>query len=439
MISSRDTLTRGMRLVRVENPEEVLQEGLIPGRLHPQPPVGGKASGYQAGPPVPADRDVQPAEAGGANHGTGRASVARGEREPGAEGDGTGAEQWGNLEAPPRTREAGSGGEPHINERDREVHRDAKSRGRLLDSEKISNTGVLRDRARLLPVGGGGGLVGRHVLPEFAPTWSIRSLHRHPVAGEAASGVEWVTGDAACVEDWKPLLKDVDLVLNVAWYRSGPERRFAPLAAGLIRLIAAAEEFGVRRFVHMSVPDAPQRLETELSYLVYKRKVDRALEASRLSYAIVRPMMLFAPRDVLLTVMLRTMWRYRAFPMFGDGEYHVSPISAPDVARILREEAGRADRRTVTVGGPKRWRYQELTDWMFRTLGRKPRYVRFTPRGSVRLARFIETFGSSLLYAYEVEWLLSDMLGLAPYENRPDSLEPVETFLECEARRLRRA
>ena len=33
MISSRDTLTRGMRLVRVENPEEVLCIGRIPAQL----------------------------------------------------------------------------------------------------------------------------------------------------------------------------------------------------------------------------------------------------------------------------------------------------------------------------------------------------------------------------------------------------------------------
>ena len=289
----------------------------------------------------------------------------------------------------------------------------------------------------MLLVGGGGGLVGRHILAEFGPDWSIRSLHRHASPQERAAGTEWIYGDAVTVTDWRPLLEGIDLVLNVAWYRFGSERRFAPLADGLLRLVHAAEESGVPRFVHLSVPDAPVSLETGLPYLVHKRRVDRALEASRLSYLILRPTMLFAPRDVLLTVMTRSIARYHVFPMFGDGEYHVSPISARDVARILRREIGVPGRRNVTAGGPERWRYRDLTDRIFRALRLRPRYVRLSPRNSIRLARFLETVGSSLLYAYEVEWLLSDMLGLPPYEGLSSPLERVEPFLDAEAFRRR--
>ncbi len=145
--------------------------------------------------------------------------------------------------------------------------------------------------------------------------------------------------------------------------------------------------------------------------------------------------MLFGPNDKLLTVMLRTMARYHRFPMFGDGEYHVSPIAARDLARILRREARLSDRHTVSAGGPTRWRYRDLTDRMFSALGRPPRYVRFSPRGSVRLARFLETLGSDLLYAYEVEWLLSDALGPPAYSGLERPLAPVEPFLDSEAAR----
>jgi uncharacterized protein YbjT (DUF2867 family) len=294
-----------------------------------------------------------------------------------------------------------------------------------------------RGRRRLLLVGGGGGLVGRSVLAEFAPSFQIRSLHRHPAPEESGRPVEWVRGDAATVTDWAPLLQDVDVVLNVAWYRTGSARVFAPLAEGLLRLVAAAEAAEVPRFLHISVPDATASIEASLPYMTYKRTVDRAIERSGLSYAIVRPTMLFGPRDKLLTVMLRTMARYHVFPMFGDGEYHLSPISVRDLARILHHESELDDRHNVKAGGPTRWRYRTLTDEMFGRLGLRPRYVHFSPRGSVRLARFLETFGSSLLYAYEVEWLLSDLLGLPPYEGLDAPLEPVEPFLSTEAVRLR--
>ncbi len=292
-------------------------------------------------------------------------------------------------------------------------------------------------RPRLLLVGGSSGLVGRAVAAEFSRGWTVRSLHRHPDPAEAALGFEWVRGDAATVGSWRELLADVDTVLTLAWYRFGPDRRFAPLAAGLERLVSAAESTGVRRFLHVSVPDAPQALETGLPYLVRKREVDRTIEESGLHYSIVRPTMLFAPRDKLLTVMLRTMHRYHRFPLFGDGAYHVSPLASQDLARILAREATLDARRNVTAGGPRRWVYRDLTDAMFAALGLRPRYLGLSPAGGRRLARLLETIGSTLLYAYEVDWLVSDRLGLPPYEGLPSPLEPVEPFLASEAARLR--
>jgi len=296
---------------------------------------------------------------------------------------------------------------------------------------------AVEPRRRLLLVGGGGGLVGRAVLAEFAPSWRIRSLHRSPTAEESGREVEWIRADVATYSDWAQALADVDLVLNVAWYRFGPRRRFAPLTDGLLRLVEAARKADVPRFLHLSVPPATPAIETSLPYMVYKRKVDRALEKSGLSYTIVRPTMLFGRRDKLLTVMMRTIARYHLFPMFGDGQYHISPIAVADLARILHLQARSEDDRTITAGGPTRWKYRELTDEMFRRLGLRPRYVHFSPQGAYRLARFLQTFGSSLLYAYEVEWLLADLLGLPPYEGLDRPLRPVEPFLSAEARRLR--
>ncbi len=292
-------------------------------------------------------------------------------------------------------------------------------------------------RPRLFLVGGGGGLVGRALLAEFGADWAIRSIHRHPAREEGRFDVEWIRADAATFPDWPGALRGVDLVINVAWYRSGGERRFRDLAAGLERLIAAAARAETPRFVHLSVPPAPARLESTLPYLVYKRAVDGRLAESGLSYAILRPTMLFGPRDKLLTVMLATMARYHRFPMFGDGTYHLSPVSVRDLARIVRREAASAEDHAILIGGPTRWAYRALTDAMFERLGLPARYVHLSPRGAVRLARLLEAIGSSRLYAYEVEWLLADVLGLPPYEALDVPLEPVEPFLAAEARRLR--
>ncbi len=290
---------------------------------------------------------------------------------------------------------------------------------------------------RILLVGGGSGFVGRALLSECRSDFRIRSLHRTASPEEAAAGVEWVPGDVASGPDWGRVLGGVDVVVTLAWYRAGPDRRFRRVAEGLTRLIAEADRRRVPRFVHVSVPEAPESLERDLPYLARKREVDRALEASGLDYVILRPTLLYGPRDKLLTVMLRTMERYHRFPMFGDGEYHVSPLAVEDFARVLRREADRGGRRVVSVGGPQRWVYRALTDRMFAALRRPPRYFRLSPAGSVRLARVLERLGSSRLYAYEVEWLLSDRLGLPAYEGLEPSLRPVEPFLDREGARLR--
>ncbi|MGA8604466.1 MAG: NAD(P)H-binding protein [Thermoplasmata archaeon] len=294
-------------------------------------------------------------------------------------------------------------------------------------------------RPRMLLVGGSSGLVGRHLLSEFGRDWQVVSLHRRGSATERAAEGNFVQGDVSTIHDWAGILRGVDLVVNVAWYRAGSLRRFRPLAEGLLRMVAAADRAEVPRLVHISVPDSPSALEQKLPYMTQKRRVDRAIEASGLAYSIVRPTMIFAPRDKLVTVMMRTMSRYRRFPIFGDGEYHISPLAAPDLARIVRNEAARTDRRNVTAGGPKRWRYRDLTDAMFSALGLRPKYFSLTERGAIRLAKLLEALGSSLLYAYEVEWLLSDMLGLSPYGDLEGPLQPIEPFLAEEATRLRGA
>lgn len=291
-------------------------------------------------------------------------------------------------------------------------------------------------RPTLLVVGGCGGLVGRAVLEEFSGDHRILSLHRHRAANEADGAVEWIRGDAASIADWTPVLQGVDRLLIVAWHRAGGRRRFVPLGKALVRLVRDAERVGVGRTIHLSVPPAPERLEAALPYLTAKRAVDRALEQSSLDHTIVRPTMLFGARDKLLSVMLRTMHRYRRFPMFGDGRYHISPLAARDLASILRREFDAPGRRTTLVGGPRRWEYRELTDRLFAFLGLEPRYVSLSPGASIRLARLLETLGSSRVYAYEVEWLLSDLLGLPAYPGLGRPLTPIEPFVQAEVARL---
>jgi len=285
------------------------------------------------------------------------------------------------------------------------------------------------DRPRVLVVGGFGGFVGRSLLPALAPEFRLRSVHRSPVPAEAAAGVEWIRGDAADLADWESAVRDVDVLVNVAWYRAGRAARFVALRNGLERGLAAAGRAGVRRVLQLSVPPAPEHLERGFPYLVEKRRFDAAVASSGISYRLLRPTMLFGPGDVLLSVMLREIRRYGFFPMFGDGHYHVSPLAVADLARVVRQEATSNATGVRSLGGPRRYEYRELTDLLFRTAGRRPRYWRMSERNGVRLAALLERLGSRLLYAYEAEWLVSDLLGLPPADDVPGGLTSVESYL----------
>jgi NADH dehydrogenase len=294
----------------------------------------------------------------------------------------------------------------------------------------------MTERSVVLLAGGGGGLVGRAVSAELARDHEIRSVHRHRAPNEPGLGVRWVPGDITGPVDWDGLLDGVDVVVNLAWYRWGSERRFRRLYEGLRRLLEASVRRRVPRFLQLSVPAAPVTLETGIPYLTYKRRFDRELAESGLSYAILRPTMMFGERDVLLGVMMRTIHRYPFFLMFGDGNYRLSPIAAADVARIVRRFSMNEETGTFTLGGPVAYRYHDLTDQMFRLLGKRPRYWRLRPMGSRRLAWLLQGLGSTLLYEYEVEWLLSDMLAPPAYEGLDRPLERVEPYLAAQARRL---
>jgi NADH dehydrogenase len=291
-------------------------------------------------------------------------------------------------------------------------------------------------RPRVLLVGGGGGFVGRHLLPELLDSFQVRSVHRHPIPAEVRAGVEWIPADIGHVPDWSPYLEGVDVVVTLAWYRWARPGQFRRLYQGLHQLLEATRATGRARIVHLSVPPAPPDLESGLPYLAYKRAFDREVAASGLSYRILRPSLLFGRGDRLLGVMLRLMRRYRLFPMFGDGAYHVSPLAVEDLASVLRDEAVGRGSGTLDLGGPERFQYRDLTDRMFGILGLRPRYWSISPRASIALGQLVQDLGSTLLYAYEVEWLLSDRLGLAAFGGGARPLRPVEPYLREEAHRL---
>ncbi len=282
---------------------------------------------------------------------------------------------------------------------------------------------------RVLLLGGGGGVVGSGVLEELLREYAVVSYHRAPLAGESGR-VTFVPGDLRQLPDRPELFRQLYAVVNVVWYREpGPDRRFAPAADALHRVVQRCVEEGVERFVQISLPPGPPALEAKLPYFTRRRPFERALLASGLKATLLQPSAVFAPRDRLIQVMLALLRRHRYFPLFGSGEYHLSPIWHRDLGLLVVEAlAGRLP-PVMLAGGPERMTYRELLELLSRAVGREPHLIRVSPRVGRWAVQAFNALGWHVLYTYEYDWLLSDTLGFPAPSGLPRPLLRLKEFL----------
>jgi NADH dehydrogenase len=84
-------------------------------------------------------------------------------------------------------------------------------------------------------------------------------------------------------------------------------------------MFTAAKKAGVKRIVHISITNPS--LDSPLEYFNGKARLEKSLIDSGISYAILRPTVLFGKEDILIN---NIAWGLRYFPVFGvfgDGEY----------------------------------------------------------------------------------------------------------------------
>jgi len=105
-------------------------------------------------------------------------------------------------------------------------------------------------------------------------------------------------------------------------------------------LIAAAEEVGIRRIVHISITNPSE--DSPFPYFKGKALVEKAIAQSKLSYAIIRPTVIFGPEGILFN---NIAWLLRKFPLFvipGSGDYRIQPVFVEDVADMAVKIRGRS-------------------------------------------------------------------------------------------------
>jgi nucleoside-diphosphate-sugar epimerase len=162
-------------------------------------------------------------------------------------------------------------------------------------------------------------------------------------------------------------LTGADTLYNTYWVRA-PQGSVTHATAvdNTNRLIDAARRAGVRRIVHTSIANPTA---SRLSYYRGKTELEAAVRSSGLSYAIVRPTLLFGEGDVLIN---NIAWLLRHLPIFGipgDGRYRLQPMHVRDHAALLVQVGLESTDQIVDSAGPDIFTFEELVHLLRRAMG----------------------------------------------------------------------
>jgi uncharacterized protein YbjT (DUF2867 family) len=174
-------------------------------------------------------------------------------------------------------------------------------------------------------------------------------------------------------------------------------------------LFAAARRAGVDRIVHVSITNPS--IDSPFPYFRGKARVEDALTASGVPWAVVRPTVVFGRGDVLVN---NIAWLLRRFPVFavaGDGHYPVRPVHVADVARLCLESAGADSGTVVDAVGPETFTFTELVTAIRAGVGSRARLVAAPASIVPCLARVIGTVvGDVILTPEELGGMMAGLV-----------------------------
>ncbi len=146
-------------------------------------------------------------------------------------------------------------------------------------------------------------------------------------------------------------LQGVHTFYNTYWVRFDRGQNTQPRAVENTRkLVQAAVQAGVQRIVHISITNPSA--ESHLPYFWGKAANERAVMESGLSYAILRPTVLFGAEDILIN---NIAWLLRRFPFFaipGNGSYRLQPVFVDDLAKLALDVGYAQDNYFMGRGWP---------------------------------------------------------------------------------------
>ncbi|MGH2272032.1 NAD-dependent epimerase/dehydratase family protein [Anaerohalosphaeraceae bacterium U12dextr] len=163
-------------------------------------------------------------------------------------------------------------------------------------------------------------------------------------------------------------LEGVTTLYNTYWVRFNHKTfTFEQAITNTSRLFEAAKKAGVQRIVHISITNPS--IDSPLDYFRGKAQVERLLMDLGISYAIVRPTILFGSEGVLIN---NVAWMLRTFPIFGVfglGRYKLQPVYVGDLANLCVQQGMSRENAIINAVGPETFTFREFIQTIARTIG----------------------------------------------------------------------
>ena len=127
------------------------------------------------------------------------------------------------------------------------------------------------------------------------------------------------------------------MLVNTYWIRfdRGKNTQAGAVDNTATLTTTAATAAGVSRVVHISITNPS--LDSPLSYFRGKAQNEQIVMDSSMSYAILRPTVLFGREDILINNIAFLLRRFPLFLIAGDGMYAIQPTYVDDLALLVEQ------------------------------------------------------------------------------------------------------
>jgi len=205
-------------------------------------------------------------------------------------------------------------------------------------------------------------------------------------------------------------LRGADVLYNTYWVRFPyGSVDYSQAVENTRALVRAASQAGVRRIVHVSItnpsPDSP------FPYFSGKALLEEEILRSGLSYAILRPAVIFGAQGILFNNIAYLLRRLPVFAIPASGQYRLQPIFVDDLAELAVQEGESGQNRILDAIGPETYAFADLVHIIAAAVGSRALVTHVPPGLALGLSQIVSRLvGDIILTRDEVDGLLAGLL-----------------------------